>query len=126
MFDSAKMKKNDSLLIGVIVLVAACLWIGNLLLTDKGEYVTVYQDGVCLYQLDLHEDIELLIEGEWGRNVLSIQNDSAKMIEADCPDKLCIKQVSISKNGEVICCLPHKLIITVVSKEDKELDSFTG
>jgi|MGYP000868352148 hypothetical protein len=40
------------------------------------------------------------------------------MIQATCPDHLCIKQGTIDKKGSTIVCLPHHLIIEI--KEGKE------
>ena len=44
------------------------------------------------------------------------------MKEANCPDKLCIHQGKISKNGETIVCLPHGLIVEIKSDDNPELD----
>ncbi len=33
--------------------------------------------------------------------------------QADCHDKICVKTGAISQKGEVIACLPHKLIIEI-------------
>ncbi len=33
------------------------------------------------------------------------------MIEATCPDHLCIKQHSINEQGGTIVCLPNKIVI---------------
>ena len=45
------------------------------------------------------------------------------MIDANCPDKLCVKQKSISKNNENIICLPNKVIVEVESEENSEYDA---
>ncbi|WP_440248169.1 NusG domain II-containing protein [Catenibacterium faecis] len=44
------------------------------------------------------------------------------MISATCPDHLCIKQGTINKKGQSIICLPHKLIVEVVSGDEKQQD----
>lgn len=44
------------------------------------------------------------------------------MISATCPDHLCIKQGAINKKGQSIICLPHKLIVEVVSGDEKQQD----
>jgi len=36
------------------------------------------------------------------------------VIEADCPDKICVKHTNIKNAGETIICLPHKLVIEIV------------
>ena len=42
------------------------------------------------------------------------------MYSANCNDALCVKQGNISKVGQTIICLPHKLIIEI---KGDELDS---
>ena len=45
------------------------------------------------------------------------------MTKADCPDKLCVNQNAVSKNGESIICLPNKVVVTVDSSENSEFDA---
>ena len=33
------------------------------------------------------------------------------MIEADCPDHLCLKQKAVDSTGGTIVCLPNKVVI---------------
>ena len=64
----------------------------------------------------------------WGEdeyNLLMISDGTAFVSDADCPDKLCVKQRAISRNGESIICLPHKLVIRIVAKEESRLDAVT-
>ncbi|SFT83791.1 hypothetical protein SAMN02910356_02360 [Selenomonas sp. GACV-9] len=46
-------------------------------------------------------------------NTIEIDDDTIAVIDADCPDKLCIQQGKARKAGDIIACLPHKLIIEV-------------
>ena len=55
-------------------------------------------------------------------NTLKIENHKIRMISATCPDHLCIKQGTINKKGQSIICLPHKLIVEVVSGDEKQQD----
>ena len=34
----------------------------------------------------------------------------------DCPDKICVNHAAISKKGETIVCLPHKVVVEVVDE----------
>jgi hypothetical protein len=52
-----------------------------------------------------------------------IENNTARIKEADCPDELCVHQKEISKTGESIICLPHKLVIRISGGEEKEVDA---
>lgn len=50
------------------------------------------------YRLD--EEIDTWIDGyQGGQNHLVIQDGCARIEEADCPDKLCVKQGTVSKVG---------------------------
>ena len=61
----------------------------------------------------------LAVDGKYslnnGSNLLIIENGRAKMIDANCPDKLCIKEGWVKYTGQCITCLPNKLTVTVVS-----------
>ena len=68
-------------------------------------------------------DTTITIDGyNNGQNVLQIKDGYASIIEADCPDKLCQKQKKIRYNGETLVCLPHKVIVSVISYEETEID----
>lgn len=52
-----------------------------------------------------------------GTNILVIESGSCSISEADCPDKLCVKQGRIHLDGQCIVCLPNKLTVTVYGAE---------
>ena len=45
-----------------------------------------------------------------------------RVIEADCPDQLDVKQGYISKVGEVIVCLPNRLVIEIKGVDEGDVD----
>lgn len=116
-----KKYKKDIILISIILLLAIALLFIYKINTTKGNSVEVSIDGKIVYTLPLSENITKTISSKLGENILIIDNGYVKIIEADCPDKLCINQKSISNVGETIICLPHKLIIKI--KNDKNIES---
>lgn len=119
------MKKNDfKLIILVLIIAVAAFLIHNFMGGKTAGTVTVKIDGKLMGTYSLVENQEIQING--GTNILVIKDGEADMIEADCPDKLCVKQKSISKNKENIICLPNKVIVEVVSDEDSEFDAVTN
>ena len=46
-------------------------------------------------------------------NILIIENGYAWLEDADCPDKLCVRQGKVHLDGQVITCLPNKLTVTI-------------
>lgn len=86
--------------------------------------LTIKVNGEIEGTYSLSEDREIKIND--GSNVLQIKNGKAKMIEADCPDKLCMHQKAVSKNHESIICLPNKVVVEVESSENSKYDAVTN
>ena len=60
---------------------------------------------------------------EQNRNVLVIREGKARVEEATCPDGICAAHKPISREGESIVCLPHRVVITVHAENgDQEPD----
>ena len=72
----------------------------------------------------LSEDREVEING--GTNLLQIKNGEASMVQADCPDQLCVHQKPVSLNHESIICLPNKVVVEVESGANREFDAVTN
>ena len=43
------------------------------------------------------------------------------MAEADCADRYCMAYKPISKSGETIICLPHRLVVEVAGDRESQL-----
>lgn len=119
------MKKNDMILAAVVLALA-----GGLLLlqhgraADRSGSVAVYQGKERLAAYPLTADKEVVLDGmDGGTNMLIICDGQAYIKAADCPDGLCMKQGSISRNGQSIICLPHQLVITIEDGADSGIDA---
>lgn len=119
------MKINDLYIIAAVVALAAALWLGQrFFLSAEGNRILVTENGEMEGTYSLSEDRVLeFTDKNGGKNVLTIKEGKAWMSDADCPDKLCMKQNTITKTGESIICLPHKLVIEVQGDEAAELDA---
>lgn len=78
---------------------------------ETGGSVVVRVDGVEIERLMLTDDGTYSLNG--GSNILVIGDGAAWLIEADCPDHICIKQGKISFKGQCITCLPNRLTVKV-------------
>ncbi len=117
-------KKGDLILVSIVFVIAlSFLLFIKIYPFKEGTEVLVTVDGVEYgrYSFENNETIKI---NEC--NVLKIENKKADMIIADCPDKLCVKQKSISKVGESIICLPNKVVVSVLGdvkeKEASDID----
>lgn len=62
------------------------------------------------------------IQTSHGTNKVLVKDGSIHIIDADCSDKLCVRQGTISKVGETLVCLPNELIIEIKGDESGSLD----
>jgi len=107
------MKRNDKILIGIVLLAAVILGIGYTVFQKTGNYVIVQVDNEVYGTYSLAEDQKIVI-GE--TNVLEIRDGQAFMIHADCPDQLCVNMKPIHESFELIVCLPNKVTVEVREK----------
>lgn len=119
---------NDIILIAILLMVALLFLMMQNFFGKDGAGVVVVQDGKVMYEFSLEDELKgdnaLRIETAAGYNILEIKDGTASVIDADCPDGLCVKQKVISKQGESLICLPHKLVITVEGAEESSIDAF--
>lgn len=101
----------------------------NAQLSNK-ETAVIYQDGILIQSFDLStcENQTLTFVSKSGKaNTITISDGDIFVSEADCPDKLCVKQGPAKHNVVPIVCLPNKLVI-VLKKSDsgkEEYDAVT-
>ena len=114
-------EKNDFLLIGLILLIAVSVMGYHYLKEDTGMGKAVIRvDGELYGEYDLSKDQTIDIQGT---NTLEILDGKARMSFADCPDKLCVHQKAVSRDGESIICLPNKVVVSIEGGEDREMDA---
>lgn len=79
----------------------------------EGNQVIITVNGQEYGRYPLSENKEINVKNENGYNTVIISNGKVRMKDADCPDKYCVNQGEINKNGQTLICLPHKLSVEV-------------
>ena len=123
--------KADILVIAVFMAAALLFFVIPRLLpgrTQTAGSVEILQDGELTGSYPLSEDRIVTVTGakQEGYNLILISAGSAKVTDADCPDQLCMNQRSISRDGESIICLPHRLVVRIQSQKESGLDAVTN
>ncbi len=118
---------NDIILIVVLVIIPVIMLIyGNIdNNTESDALVVITLDGSLYKTLPLFEDLELTVPSENGINIVIIKDGSVWVSDADCPNQIGVDHNPISKKGEQIVCLPHKVVLEIISGEDSEIDSIS-
>ena len=117
--------RNDLIFIAAILVIVSMVAAVLFFLRGEGSTVQVEVDGtvIGIYPLSVDREVEIKT-GENGEelNLLVIKDGKATVTTATCPDGICAAHRPISREGESIICLPHKVVVTVVGGEGDEPD----
>ena len=117
--------RNDVIFIVALLLIVMLAGLAIYVLRGEGNAVTVTVDGKPLATYSLSEDrtVEILTGEDNGElNLLIIKDGKAYVETATCPDGICAAHKPISRDGESIVCLPHKVVITVTQADGEGPD----
>lgn len=119
-----KKRLGDLVLAGSLLLLAGILF---LLFRPGGQgaWAVVTADGreIARYPLDGDRTVRL---GDEDYNILQISGGAAAVIEANCGDHTCVRTGTVSREGERIVCLPHRLIIHIEGGGTADFDASVG
>ena len=116
----SKERCRDLWLIATLLAVGLAGVLTVFLLRTPGVRVDVEIDGELVKSYPLSEETRVTLgNGEW-ENVLVIKDGVAFVESADCPDEVCVAHLPISREGETIVCLPHRLVIRIVGGDPNE------
>jgi hypothetical protein len=122
-----KMKKNDFFLILLVVGVAG-IWVGfnHFNKPNKEDRVVIYLDNEIYKEIPIDETKELTIKTKNGYNKVKVHDRGVEVIEASCPDEVCVKTGHIKKSNQSIVCIPNKVSIKIVSNEKNDIDTIAN
>lgn len=117
------MTKTDKIIFwGVLLASVLFLLFSNVIFAGNGgKTIVIERSGkeYARYEQDaLTTPKTLEIQTEFGYNKIEVSDKGVRITESDCKDKQCIGQ--ISKTGEIIVCLPHRLVVKI--EGNREVD----
>lgn len=115
-------KKDGYLLLAVVFLcgiLLAILWLHKI----PGDTLVITIDGAVYGSYDLSRDQTIPITRNNDQNTVSVKNGVVSMEQANCPDQYCVHHASIKSEGELIVCLPHKLVLEIVKSNPDPANS---
>ena len=126
------MKSNKFWIIiicGLLVLSIAAVFA---LAGSKTQRAYIYQDGSLITEIDLSvlATSETLLIGSYsGYNIIKIEQGRIRVSDADCPDKLCVRQGWSTGGAFPIICLPNRFVISFDTGgqfHNADIDAITG
>lgn len=121
------MKRVDIAIIASGIAIAIILGAVTIINKDNynKKYVEISVKGKILKKINLSDKNykeTIVIENELGKNEIRIFEGGVQIVEADCPDKLCVHTGFIDEPGEIVVCLPHKLVVEIKGKNEEIVD----
>lgn len=122
------MTKGDKILIVAIIIIslASLGFVKNNIVSYNEKYISIQVNGQEYKKVIFDNSVigkTIPIKTEFGYNLIEIGDGDVRVIEASCPDKLDVLQGAISSPGEMIVCLPNRLVIEIKgTKETREID----
>ncbi|HZJ83721.1 MAG TPA: NusG domain II-containing protein [Clostridia bacterium] len=114
-----KAKVGDVLVYVFIVLAIGLSFLGLKTMGTPGNttLLIIELDGSPLESIELGSDEshrEIKIDtGDGGYNTILISEGEAEMLDANCPDRLCVHSPRIKVSGQSIVCIPHRVVIRI-------------
>ena len=93
--------------------------------SPMGNHFIIEKDGTCLYRLPIASDTTVTILGTTGKLDITVKNHKICVTETSCPLKICEKMGWIHNPGEMIICVPNRLIIKIEGEKGEPVDAIT-
>ena len=113
-----RMKLNVVAVLVIVAVALAAATAANALGSAVDARTAVIQDADGnTFTMPLSQDDVLTVASSAGTNVIEVQAGKVRVSEADCPNQDCVEQGWISKAGQQIVCLPHKLVVNITDED---------
>ncbi len=93
-----------------ILLCAGSLWLTLTWIMPYADVAVVTVEGEVVARLDLSMDTAIQLDTG---HTVAVSDGRVLVVDAPCPDHICVHHPPISRAGESIICLPYRLIVTV-------------
>ncbi|HBE8638383.1 TPA: NusG domain II-containing protein [Clostridioides difficile] len=115
------MKKKDILLIlGILVVITSCYGIINVINSKNAGNIEIYVDNKLYKTVSINAKEEFKIESRGGYNIVKIHDKGVEIVDASCPDKVCVHTGFINKPSQSIVCIPNRVSIKINTNEKND------
>lgn len=120
------MEKGDIRIIAAIFILVVASFIYTTMrgMDSSTRHVVITQNQEVLYNIkidDTYADVLHIDDGD-KHNEIRFKNGEVWIESANCQNQVCVFERPISKVGEVIVCLPHKLIVEIKGSTKQSVD----
>lgn len=81
--------------------------------TGPGDWLIVERSGDIVFRARLGSDQSARLSGPIGETLLIVQDGRVRVESSPCRDKVCIGMGAIRFPGELLACVPNRILITI-------------
>jgi len=104
---------GDIVLIVGILLCSAVGFFSVHELGITGKHVVVDVDGKRVLEVPLDRDTVQTVRGPLGDTVIVVEDGAVRVAASPCPLHYCERMGSIRHRGEIIVCVPNRIIVSI-------------
>ncbi len=109
-----KILKPGDFIVSFIIILFVIIHYSLIFITpDQTKIVEIidYQENVYRYPISSNNTV--VVPGPYGNTEIQIQKRKVWVLNASCPYKICKQMGSIKQKGEIIICIPNRLLIQI-------------
>ncbi|KYO64782.1 NusG domain II-containing protein [Thermovenabulum gondwanense] len=119
--------KGDKILIAVVLFfsVFTLIIFYTYGMDNNPTYAVIEVNGKFFQKISLGSNgpqLKVEVPGIMGVSVVEIDKNRVRMLESPCKDQLCVQQGWIEKGGEMIVCLPNRVVVKVLKEKKDDMD----
>jgi len=128
MFHLLKGSRTDRLLLLVSLLLIAIAWFVIQSRVSAGPAVAeIYHDQLLLATYPLPQSGEsshsVIVQGELGETEIVLDEQGVRMKSSPCSSQHCVLSGAHKHAGEIIACVPNRILVTVRGKSASDFDA---
>lgn len=116
----------DKILIAASVCFVASSFVFVNAFAVQGSAVLIQVNGMTVHKASLSETHTITVQGAHGLLTVTIQDGKVAVTQADCANHICMKTGWRSSSGDIIVCVPNKMVVRIVGGKQKEVRATTG
>jgi hypothetical protein len=127
--NQSKLFKPGDILFGLLVVI-----IGYLILfwfkpaTNKNNIALIQINDEVFYEVNLNKNQTITLKEFNPAVEVEVQNNAIRILRNNCEKKICLKMDFISKSGQMIICVPKKILIYIpaINEQKQPIRAITG
>jgi len=109
-----KITKKELIITAVILFFGISGLVISKIFSDNGSTAVISVDGEKIHEINLMQTKDEIFTLKQIPDItFEVKGNSIRVVDSDCPDKICKNKGFISKKEESIICMPNKMIVEI-------------